>query len=74
MTTTVAIRKKLHAFIDNIEEKKLKAIYTLFKEEINAGERIGLDVYNEELKEAEAEYTKGIYLSQKSLIKKVKKW
>lgn len=33
MTATL-IRKKLHNFIDSIEEKKAKAIYTLFESEI----------------------------------------
>lgn len=32
--TTVALRQKLHKFIDSIEEKKVKAIYTLFEQEI----------------------------------------
>jgi hypothetical protein len=32
--TTVALREKLHKFIDSIEEKKVKAIYTLFENEI----------------------------------------
>jgi hypothetical protein len=32
--TTVALRQKLHKFIDSIEEKKVKAIYTLFESEI----------------------------------------
>ncbi|HEX5154727.1 MAG TPA: hypothetical protein VFW07_24940 [Parafilimonas sp.] len=29
------IRKKLHEFIDTIEDKKAEAIYTLFEEEID---------------------------------------
>jgi predicted RecB family endonuclease len=32
--TTIALREKLHKFIDSIEEKKVKAIYTLFENEI----------------------------------------
>jgi predicted transcriptional regulator len=32
--TTIALRDKLHKFIDSIEEKKVKAIYTLFENEI----------------------------------------
>ena len=49
--TTIAIRKKLHEFIDNIEEKKAKAIYTLFEEEIKQGERISIEQYNKEIDE-----------------------
>jgi hypothetical protein len=32
---TVNIREKLHHFIDTIEDKKAKAIYTLFENEID---------------------------------------
>ena len=31
---SLAIRKKLHQFIDTVEEKKLKAMYTIFESEI----------------------------------------
>ena len=32
---TTKLRQKLHQFIDSIEDKKAKAIYTLFEEEID---------------------------------------
>ena len=32
---TLDIRKKLHQFIDTIEDKKAAAIYTLFEEEMD---------------------------------------
>ena len=32
--THSTIRKKLHNYIDTIEEKKLKAMYTIFEDEI----------------------------------------
>ena len=32
---TTDIRKKLHQFIDTIEDKKAEAIYTLFEDEID---------------------------------------
>lgn len=41
---TIAIRQKLHQFIDNIEAKKVKAIYTLFEQEI---EQEGVEYTNE---------------------------
>lgn len=33
--TTSAIREKLHAFIDAIEDKKAEPIYTLFEDTID---------------------------------------
>lgn len=72
--TTIAIRKKLHEFIDNIEEKKAKAIYTLFEEEIKQGERISIEQYNKEIEEAEAEFEKGDYITHDAMLKKVKQW
>ena len=33
---TAGIRKKLHEFIDTIEDKKAEAIYTLFENEMDA--------------------------------------
>ncbi len=35
---TSAIRKKLHQFIETIEDKKAEAIYTLFENEIDQDE------------------------------------
>jgi predicted transcriptional regulator len=72
--TTVAIRKKLHLFIDEIEEKKVKAIYTLFEEEINQAERISIEQYNKELDEAENEFEKGEYITHEEMKKKIKQW
>lgn len=72
--TTIAIRKKLHEFIDNMKEKKAKAIYTLFEEEIKQGERISIEQYNKEIDEAEAEFEKGDFITQEAMLKKVKQW
>ena len=72
--TTVTIRQKLHQFIDTIEEKKVKAIYTIFEEEINKGERISIEQYNKEIEEAEAEFQNGEYITHEAMVKKVKQW
>lgn len=72
--TTIAIRKKLHEFIDNIEEKKAKAIYTLFEEEIKQGERTSIEQYNKEIDEAETEFEKGDYITNDAMRKKIKQW
>lgn len=71
--TTIAIRQKLHEFIDKIEEKKVKAIYTIFEEEIEGG-CIRIEQYNNELAEAEAEFENGDYISQEEMLKKIKQW
>ena len=47
--TTVALRQKLHQFIDTIEEKKIKAIYTLFENEIEQSEVVYTDEFKAEL-------------------------
>ena len=53
MTTSI-IRKKLHQFIDAIEDKKVTAIYTLLEDEIDT------DVQRKKLVLAEREnYIKG---------------
>ncbi len=72
--TTIAIRKKLHEFIDNIEEKKAKAIYTLFEKEIKQSERISIEQYNKEIDEAEAEFERGDYITQDAMLKKINQW
>lgn len=72
--TTITIRQKLHRFIDKIGEKKVRAIYTLFEEEINQGERISIEQYNKEIDEAEAEFEKGDYITHEAMVKKVKQW
>jgi hypothetical protein len=41
-----SIRQKLHHFIDNVEDKRLKAIYVLFEDEI---EQEGIE-YTKEFK------------------------
>ena len=34
ITSTVVLRDKLHQFIDTVDEKKVKAMYVMFEEEI----------------------------------------
>ena len=72
--TTVTIRQKLHQFIDKIGEKKVKAIYTLFEEEINQDERISIKQYNKEIDEAMAEVKKGEVYTHEEVIKMSKGW
>ena len=46
---TTGIRRKLHQFIDPIEDKKAEAIYTLFEDEIDT------DAHRRKLIQAELE-------------------
>ncbi len=34
ITSTIVLRDKLHQFIDTVDEKKVKAMYVMFEEEI----------------------------------------
>jgi len=57
--TTIALREKLHKFIDSIEEKKVKAIYTLFENEIEQSEVDYSDEFKAELDKRIEYYHKG---------------
>ena len=72
--TTIAIRQKLHQFIDSLEEKKAKAIYTLFEEEIEHSKRISIKQYNKEVDEAMKRVSAGKYTTQKELEKEMQSW
>ena len=72
--TTIVIRQKLHEFIENIEEKKARAIYTLFEEEIKQGQQISIEQYNKEIDEAETEFANGEYITHEAMVKKMKQW
>lgn len=40
----------------------------------NATAQISIEQYNKELQEAEAEFEKGEYISNKEMLKQIKKW
>jgi hypothetical protein len=57
------------------EEQKVKAIYALVRGDIEREEgRIDIDRYNNELAEAETEFSKGDYISNSEMKKYIKKW
>jgi hypothetical protein len=72
--TAVAIRKKLVSYLQVAEEQKVKAIYALVKDDIEQEGRINIKQYNKELAKAEAEFTKGDYISNAAMKKKIKQW
>ncbi len=53
------MRRKLHHFIDTIEEKKVKAIYTLFEDEIEQEEMEYTEEFKKELDRRYAYYING---------------
>ena len=61
MTTTL-IRKKLISYLENADEKKVKAVYTIFEDEINQENSFTLS--EEQLKILDSEKEK--HLSGKS--------
>ena len=72
--TAVAIRKKLVSYMQVADEKKVKAIYALLEEDIEQAGRINIEQYNKELADAEAEFTKGDYISNAVMKKRITQW
>ena len=72
--TVLTIRKKLSDYIQIADEKQIRAIYTLLEKSIEENKYISIEQYNQELKEAEAEYEKGQYISHEEMTNKVKQW
>ncbi|MEN9548722.1 MAG: hypothetical protein RIR12_1313 [Bacteroidota bacterium] len=73
--TAMAIRKKLVSYLQIAEEKKVKAIYALVQNDIEQEEgRLDIKQYNKELAEAEAEFSKGDYISHAAMKKQIKQW
>jgi hypothetical protein len=72
--TVVAIRKKLAHYMQVANDEKIKAMYTLLKEDIKQQERISIAQYNKELNEAEAEFAKGEFITHDAMLKQIKQW
>jgi putative addiction module component (TIGR02574 family) len=72
--TTTAIRERLHQFIDNMEDKKAVAIYTLLEDSINDGEEEYTDEFKAELDRRYTEYkTDGKVITQEAMDKRIRK-
>lgn len=72
--TTLAIREKLSNYMQVADDKKVKAMYALLKDDIKQEERITIEQYNKEIEEAEAAFKKGEFITHEDMLKKIKKW
>jgi hypothetical protein len=72
--TAASIRKKIESYLQVADEKKIKMIYTLLEDEIEHEERISIKQYNQELKEAEDEYSRGECITNEEMKKQVMQW
>ena len=71
---TIGIRRKLHHFIDTIEDKKAAAIYTPFEENIKNNEEDYTDEFKAELDRRYEEYKKdGKVITREAMDKRIKK-
>lgn len=73
--TTATIRNKLHRFIDTIEDRKVKAIYTIFEENIDEEVKEEYtDEFKAELDSRYEAYKKdGKVVSRETMDKRIKK-
>jgi hypothetical protein len=66
---SLTIRKKLHQFIDTVEEKKLKAMYVIFEEEIESEYS---DEFKKMLDERYEKYKRtGVYVTEKEANRRI---
>lgn len=74
METTIEIlREKLHQFIDQVEVKKLQAMYVIFEDEI-ADEIIDVEEYNKDIEAAEEEIKQGKSHTHEEVLEMIKAW
>ena len=72
------IDKEMAAYFMQLNDAEKKSVVQMLKTFLKARktkpEPINLEQYNQELREAEAEYERGEYSSHEEFVKKVKKW
>jgi hypothetical protein len=72
--TTLAIREKLSNYMQVADDKKVKAMYALLKDDIKHEERISIEQYNKEIDDAVSEVKAGKYVTQAEMEKIASKW
>lgn len=74
---TIIEREMLNYFTQlNDAEKRsvVQMLKTFIKGRKDSGQSVTLEQYNAELREAEAEYEKGDYVTHEQLLKSIEKW
>ncbi len=72
--TTVAMRKKLHDYLDTAADKKIKAIYTMVEDELAEKKEDYTDEFKAELDRRYEEYLKdGKTISRAEVNEQIKK-
>jgi hypothetical protein len=73
-----ALEQELMQYIHQLDEAEKKSILQMLKTFVKGRgskvERIGIEEYNQELQEAEAEFKKGEYTTHEEFVKQIKKW
>jgi hypothetical protein len=73
-----ALEQELLQYILQLDEAEKKSVLQMLKTFVKGREakatRISIEEYNNELREAEAEYEKGEYTSHEEFVKQIKKW
>jgi hypothetical protein len=73
-----ALEQELLQYILQLDDAEKKSVLQMLKTFVKGREgtvsRIGIEEYNQELKEAEAEYERGEYLTHEEFVKQIKKW
>jgi hypothetical protein len=73
-----ALEQELFQYILQLDEAEKKSVLQMLKTFVKGREakakRISIEEYNNELREAEAEYEKGEYTSHDEFVKQIKKW
>ncbi len=70
---TAEIRNRLHQFIDDAEDKKVKALYTMFEDNMEVREEYTADFKDTLDKEYRGYKEDGITVSREEMDKRIKK-
>jgi len=73
-----ALEQELFQYILQLDEAEKKSVLQMLKTFVKGREgkaaRISVEEYNNELREAEAEYERGEYTTHEEFVKQIKKW